>query len=115
MDVNNVKKVYDKMLTAYEEECKTGLRSALYPDGPEPVEKQISFQPMFTDDDIENVKEHSFDDVDTCMKFIAWYSFYILSEPDYDQIIDWINSEYGVNLDEEDFRKRFQLIIDELV
>lgn len=29
MERNDIIKVYDKMLTAYEEECKTGLRYAL--------------------------------------------------------------------------------------
>ena len=116
MERNDIIKVYDKMLTAYEEECKTGLRYALYPDGPEPVEKQISFQPMFSDEDIENVKQHSFDDVDTCIKFIVFYSFYILSEPEIPDILKFIQEETGVILDSDsEFIDRVKKYINELV
>ena len=116
MERNDIIKVYDKMLKAYEEECKTGLRYAIYPDGPEPVEKQISFQPMFSDEDIENVKQHSFDNIDTCLKFIVFYSFYILTEPEISDILDFIKEECDIDLaGDSDFIKRIQQYSNEIV
>ena len=115
MERNDIFKVYDVFLKQYEYDCANGVQTKL-DDEPWPVEKQLSYQPMFNKDDIENIKNHSFDDIDTSIKFIVFYSYYILSEPDLGDILQFITDETGLSLGRDsEFVKAVKQYSEELV
>ena len=114
MERNDVIKVYDTFLKYFENIMSKGGLGRLDGDtSPMDWEPQLKAFPILTDDDIANIKDHSTNDIDTCIKFIMFYSFYIVSEPDIFDIIRFVKDETNIQLD-TDAIKRMQIFMNEL-